>query len=157
MPRQHNLQVETTLKLNQVEFDPLQKIYYDDVSQSELAALRKDLRDNGQRDPIHVYPIRSKKGQEKYALLDGEKRKICLEANGETEVRAIIHQDLADADEATIESEFLKFNYLRRQLHPLDKAKIALRLFEIERNREPGELRHWEEQEGQAGWARRWG
>jgi ParB-like chromosome segregation protein Spo0J len=68
-------------------------------------------------------------------ILDGHRRVRLLAGIGKTEVDVVVRDDLKDADAAAVEAEFLKFNFQRRQLHPLDKARIAKRLFELEKKR----------------------
>jgi hypothetical protein len=58
-----------------------------------------------------------------------------MQANGAKKALVLVRDDLKDADAATVEAEFLKYNYTRRQLHPLDKARIAQRLYLLERRR----------------------
>jgi hypothetical protein len=57
-----------------------------------------------------------------------------------------VRYDLAEASAATIEA-FLKDNQYRRQLDILAKARVALRLYEIERKRKRGGLYDWEKTE----------
>ena len=63
-----------------------------------------------------------------------------LKHNGETEVRVLVRYDLAEADRDTIELEFLATNKERRHLDKLEKARVALRQYEIEKNRKGGKL-----------------
>lgn len=64
-----------------------------------------------------------------YRILDGHRRVRAFEVLGADDITVMIRWDLADADEAKIEAEFLQHNFNRRHLHQIDRARIALRLF----------------------------
>ena len=82
-----------------------------------------------------------------YTNLDGHRRVAALEANGSKHVNAVLRHDLADADESAVEAIFLQFNLNRRHLHQIDKVRIALRQYQIEKGRPRGEVRPWDESE----------
>ncbi len=132
---------ETTMSPADLKPHPLQQDYFDDAGDADLQALADDLRDNGQRDPIHVMPPDNAAGLDAFTILDGNQRTRAAKLAGLETVRVLIRHDLIDADAATVEAEFLKFNVLRRQLRPLQKARIAMRLFLIEKGRPPGTMR----------------
>jgi hypothetical protein len=120
---------------------PAQRDYYGHTTTpTEDDALRRDLQENGQRDPIHVMPPKNKAGLPAYTVLDGRRRAAGLEAIGKKEADVVVRHDLTDADAATVEAVFLGFNVGRRQLHPLDKARVVLRLYELEKGRSQGRL-----------------
>lgn len=124
------------LRLTRLIQNPGQESYYDACLSADDDALLENLHADGQRDPIVVVPSQNRINRVvSYLILDGHRRARLLAQLGETHVDAIVRDDLADADEETIEREFLQFNFLRRQLHPLDKAAIARRLFELDRQR----------------------
>jgi ParB/RepB/Spo0J family partition protein len=133
------------LKLEVLHTHPLQAIYYPQTSQDDDVRLVKDLREHGQRDALVVVPMQDKPGQ--YLILDGHRRVSAARSLGWSDIAAIIRHDLADADKDTVEAEFLRYNLNRRQLHPLDKARVVLRQFEIEKRRPRGGLRASDEQE----------
>jgi hypothetical protein len=67
--------------------------------------------------------------------------------NGETEAEVLVRYDLSQASVEEIEREFLEENQNRRHLDPLAKARVALRLYEIERGKPRGSRRPDEEAE----------
>lgn len=125
----------TTMSPASLRPHPQQHVFYDDPPQHELQALADDLRQNGQRDPVHVMPPKNKASLPSYTILDGTRRcRAAVLAEMET-VKVLVRHDLKDANAATVETEFLKFNFLRRQMRPLQKARVAMRLFLIETKR----------------------
>ena len=126
---------------------PAQDYFYTNTTTPvEDDAFQRALK-SGQRDPIHVMPPKNAANLPAYTILDGRRRATALEANGEKEANVVVRHDLVGAERDTIEAVFLEFNCDRRQLHPLDKARIALRRFEIEKRRPRGGLRPIDEQE----------
>jgi len=111
---------------------PLQAAFYGECNPAEDEALAADLRTRGQMSPIMVLPDGT--------ILDGHRRAKALKSNGQTDVNVVVRHDLEHAYAATIESEFLRYNFQRRQLNPIEQARVALRLMEIERKRAPGTL-----------------
>jgi ParB-like chromosome segregation protein Spo0J len=114
---------------------PLQCEFYANCSADDDQALAEDLRQRGQQVPIIVMPDGNAAGLPPSTILDGHRRARLMLANGQTKAMVQIRHDLKDADAATVEAEFLKYNFTRRQLHPLDRARIAQRLFLLERRR----------------------
>lgn len=106
---------------------PLQSAYYSACTEEEDRALLGSLQKEGQKQPVVILPDGT--------ILDGHRRVILLKQLGITEVWVEVREDLANADPSTIEKAFLEYNFNRRQLHPLDQARIGLRLYEIERQR----------------------
>lgn len=127
---------------------PLQATYYDPLSEHDLAALADDIRRNGLRQPIEILP-RNAAGHPPNTILRGHQRQLALLLNGETEVDVLVRYDLAQASAEKIERAFHEDNQNRRHLDPLAKARVARRLYEIERGKsgenrrqdEDGELR----------------
>ncbi len=115
------------------------------TSPEDDEALRRDLAHNGQRDPVHVLPGPNKAELPANTVLDGMRRMRLQAENGQESVDGILRYDLKNASRAEVEKVFLSFNTERRQLQSLDRARIALRLYELERGREPGSLRGDEE------------
>lgn len=107
---------------------------------------REDIRSNGLRDLLHVIPENSA-GLEPDTLLFGYRRCRALQEIGHTEYDVWVRYDLATASFAELEQLFLADNFQRRQLSKLERARVALRLFEIEKSREQGELDEQEESE----------
>ena len=130
-----------TVSLGALKPHPLQRMFYDETSEADLKSLADDLRSRGQRDPVHVMPPGNAAGLEPYTILDGNRRVQAAAMVGLAEIRVLARHDLRDADAATVEAEFLRFNFLRRQLRPIQKARVALRLFLIEKKRPQGVMR----------------
>jgi hypothetical protein len=126
-------------KLKDLKPFPLQGDYFDDLSDHDLKALAGDIKKNGLRNPVEVLS-KNKVGYPPNTILSGHERKRALELNGETEALVVVRHDLGDVDAAAIEREFLAENQHRRQLDPLARARVAVRLYEIERNRPRGRL-----------------
>src|SRR5262249_16316468 len=105
--------------------------YFPDLSPYDLGLLAEDIQRNGLRHKIEVLPV-NKAGLAGDTVLDGHQRWRALLLNGETQVQVIVRYDLAATDRATVEGAFLEPNRNRRQLSPLGKARVALRLYEIE-------------------------
>jgi hypothetical protein len=80
--------------------------------------LRESLQQEGQRDPLHVVPLKNGR----FLLLDGHRRLREMLAFGLTPVKVIIRWDLADAGDDAIHLAYLNFNIHRRQLDPLALA-----------------------------------
>jgi ParB/RepB/Spo0J family partition protein len=121
-----------SIELGELVPHPLQAAYFEDLSQFDLEALADDIRRNGLRCPIEVLP-RNRAGLPENTIIAGHQRRRALEKLGETEATVIVRHDLADADETTIEQCLLQDNQNRRHLDQFAKARVALRLFEIER------------------------
>ena len=119
----------------------LQATFYSETTKDEDDRLVEDLRDNGQRDAIVVAPRKDDHGHWIFIILDGHRRVSAAGVLGWNDLDALIRWDLAEADEATIEAEFLRHNLNRRHIHKLDQARIVMRLFEIEKKRPRNSLR----------------
>jgi hypothetical protein len=136
--------LKSTMPIADLHPHPLQSIFFADCSSADDENLSADLLARGQLSPIVVMPKPNAAGLPAGTILDGHRRARLLAGIGKTEVEVVVRDDLKDADAAAVEAEFLKFNFQRRQLHPLDKARVSKRLLEIEKKREPGGLRHSE-------------
>jgi ParB/RepB/Spo0J family partition protein len=118
---------------------PLQGGLFHDVSDRELEELMADIADHGLDHPIEVLPDG--------AVIDGHQRLRAIERLGWSKVRVLVRHDL-EGDPTAVELRMIEANTHRRQLDPLDRARLARRLMEITRQRrgqpcgdEPGELR----------------
>ncbi len=133
------------LKIKLLLSHPLQSTFYSQTTKDEDDRFVEDLREHGQRDAIVVVPIKGKPGR--YMILDGHRRVWAFGILGWDVIEAIIRYDLADADEAQVEAEFLQYNLNRRHLHQIDRARIALRQLQIEKGRPRGVVRPVDERE----------
>ena len=73
-------------------------------------------------------------------ILKGHQRVRALIRIGKTVCDVLIRYDLVGADDVVIEREFLEDNQHRRQLTPLAKARVAVRLLEIKDGKSQGSL-----------------
>ena len=133
------------LKIKLLLSHPLQSTFYSQTTKDENDRFVEDLRQHGQRDAIVVVPVKGK--PRRYMILDGHRRVWAFGVVGWDGIEAIIRYDLADADEAQVEAEFLQYNLNRRHLHQIDRARIALRQFQIEKGRPRGVVRPVDERE----------
>ena len=124
---------------------PLQSQFWGQESQADDDRLEQRLR-KGQTDRIPVMPFPNRAKLPKDTLLDGHRRLSLWKKLGTKRIKVIVRHDLADADAATVEAEFLGYNSYR-ELHIIDKARIAKRQFEIEKGRSRGGLRPGEDTE----------
>ena len=99
---------------------------------SEDEALACDLQERGQLDPAHVMPNRNKAGLPPGTVVDGWRRAIGMQAKGNTELDCYIRHDLKDATAAEVAAEFVKYNFHRRQLSGLARARCIKHLMEVE-------------------------
>lgn len=118
---------------------PEQGAYNDPLSADALSRLVASIVSEGLRERPHVLPANSA-GLPKNTLLDGHCRVAALKELGHKSVEVVVRYDLAGADRATIEAQFLAFNGDRKHHDQLTRARVALRRFEIERGRSRGEL-----------------
>lgn len=111
---------------------PTQAGMFDPLSDADLEALARDIRERGLKHSIEVLPANAA-GLPAGTVVCGHQRLRALQLNGETEVVVLVRHDMAGATRAQIEAEFLTDNLLRRQMDPLAKARVALRRAEVER------------------------
>lgn len=129
------------VRLELLKEHPLQRKTYNPPTEADLKTLADDMSRNGQHDPVHVMPKGNAAGLAPGTLLDGHSRLAAARLLGWTHIDAVVRQDLKNASAEEVEGVYLMFNFNRRQLEPLEQARIARRLYEIERKRPPGKLR----------------
>jgi hypothetical protein len=105
-----------------------QAAMFDPLPAAEFKARVADIKRRGLLQPIEAVPI----GNDLYEILDGHGRKLACEVLGITEVRVLIRHDLAAAGEPRQEAEFLKANFMRRQMDVVQRVRVAARLYEVE-------------------------
>lgn len=118
---------------------PLQDLAFPRTSKKDDDILLQDLRKNGLKHHIEVLP-ENDADFEPNTILAGHRRSRLLRRIGKTTCKVKVMYSLAHADRATIVKYFLGDNDHRRQLAELDKARLALRRFELELGVEPGDL-----------------
>jgi hypothetical protein len=134
------------IKLKSLVSFPTQNDNFPACTAEEDISLREDIAATGLRDLIHVLPDNAA-GLPCNTVMIGHRRHQALLDLGHTEYKVWVRYDLAGLTRPELERLFLADNFHRRQLSKLDKARIAMRLFEIEKKRKPGELREAEERE----------
>lgn len=107
-------------KISQLSNHPRQELY-GNLNARQFQALKDDIRNNGQLQPILV----SQDG----VIVDGHHRVQILREFGHDEVDAIV---LDDGDPDYVESRFLAANFHRRQLSILDQARIVEAFLDLE-------------------------
>ena len=129
--------VPTRMRLTDLRPHPLQQAgrYYAAVDDAELKALAEDMQRHGQRQAVEVMLADNAAGLPAFTIIDGRSRATAARLLGWTEIDAVVREDLKDSDEAAIETAYLSANHNRRHQHPLDQARVAVRLFEIEKRR----------------------
>lgn len=122
---------------------PMQGHYYDPLSDEDLADLAASIKRDRLRFPIEILP-KNKAGFPPNTILSGHCRKAALELNGEKTTKALVRHDLTNASKEEIEAAFHDDNKNRRQLDPLAKARVAVRMLELERKREGRQIQNGE-------------
>ena len=120
-------QVVTKWKLADLKDHPRQAELLGDVSDADLAALARNMKQRGQRDPVHVTPDGT--------VVAGHQCVRAAELLGWDEVDAVVRHDLASGGDAAVEAHFIEDNFARRQLSPLARARCLKRLMELEEGR----------------------
>jgi ParB-like chromosome segregation protein Spo0J len=126
-------------KLADLKSHPLQAQVFGDLPDHELQALAADIKAKGLRQQIEVLADGT--------ILKGHQRIRALRLNGDKYFDVLVRHDLVDAEPNVIEREFLEDNQYRRHVTPLAKARVAVRLLEIERGRDPGSLLKGQDEE----------
>jgi ParB family chromosome partitioning protein len=120
-----------TLANRRIEFWPIDELkdhpwqaeLFHDLEGGEWEDFLASVRQEGLREPIWV----TTDG----VIIDGHQRVRAAEELGWTEIKAWVRDDLTDWD--AIQRAHISANKDRRQLDPLDKARLAKRQMEIER------------------------
>ena len=133
-------------KLHDLIDFPAQGRVFPECSPEEDQALAENINAHGLRQRIEILP-KNRAGYKINTILKGHRRRKALIDLDHDEVTVRVRYDLADADAALIEQEFIDDNLDRRQLSSLGRARAMRRLLEIERGRDPGDLNDREERE----------
>lgn len=129
MPKQKK-NIAKKWPINKLKPHPRQAPVFGDLPDEELQLLIADIEKRGLRDPIHILPDGT--------IICGHQRVRAARHLDWTEIDAIVRYDLESAGAAAVEEEFIKDNFVRRQLSPLARARCIQRLMEIEEGRAPG-------------------
>jgi ParB/RepB/Spo0J family partition protein len=99
----------------------LQSALFRPLSDKEHARLVEDIRAHGVLQPIEVTAHGT--------IIDGHERVRAARALGLTEISVRVRDDLTD--QTAIDRRHAEANLNRRQLDPLDRARLALHLFKL--------------------------
>jgi ParB/RepB/Spo0J family partition protein len=103
---------------------------FHDLNAFDLSLLADDMKANGQTTPIEILPDGT--------VIDGHQRLRAAKVLHWPEVRVRVRDDLKGKRAA--ERRMLEANLTRRQLHPLDRIRIAKRFLELEQRSRSGDL-----------------
>jgi ParB-like chromosome segregation protein Spo0J len=103
----------------------LQSALFRPLSDKEHARLVDDIRAHGVLQPIEVTADGT--------IIDGHERVRAARALGLTEIPVRVRDDLTD--QIAIDRRHAEANLNRRQLDPLDRARLAVHLFQLENGR----------------------
>ncbi len=124
-----------SLRLADLVPHPDQATYFGPYGENERAALQSNIEANGLRVPIEVLPPRNRAGLPALTIISGHTRCEILIGLDHVVSDVRVRHDLAKATRSEVDVEFIADNFARRQLDPLDRARVALRLFELERDK----------------------
>ncbi len=100
---------------------------YSDLSELELRSLAADMATRGQQHPIDILPDGT--------IVGGHQRWRAAQLLGWKTIRCRVRYDLAREGVDAIEQFLLRDNFDRRQLQPLQVARVYRRLRELEKRR----------------------
>lgn len=126
---------------------PQQAVYFTGLDEYGLTELAADIQRNDLKEPIEVLPEDNTAGLPKGTIISGHQRRLALIKLGHEACVVYVRYDLAGVSADEIERYLLDANQHRQHLTKLQQARIARRLYEIERNRAPGSLRDSEAEE----------
>lgn len=109
-------------KVSDLKPHPANTIYRA-ASDDNLEELADDMKKNGQEHPIDILPDGT--------ILAGEQRWTAAKRNQWTHIRCRVRYDLADSGEDAAEEFLLRDNLLRRQLDPIEVARVYRRLKQL--------------------------
>jgi ParB-like chromosome segregation protein Spo0J len=124
---------------------PRQADFFHDIPKRDLLSIVQGLK-QGIVHPIEVLP-KNRAGLPPNTILRGHQRLRAYKLIGAVEIDVLVRYDLADADENTIEREFLVDNVYRRHLDKLGLARVTLRLIQLRRAHPERRLQGAEEEE----------
>lgn len=119
-------------RLRDLKPHPRQGLDFGDLPEDDFQALVKDIQTRGLKHKIVI--LRNN------VIISGHQRRRALLSLGIDRYDVIVRYDLDPDDEDAVEREYLAENCTRRQLTPLRKAKLALRMMEIDQKQERGAL-----------------
>lgn len=126
-------------RLSDLRESPHQESLFQNLSKEESEELKASMDAGGLRYPIEIRPD----GE----IVDGHQRFLAAQALGWEEIDVLVRDDLEHADESTIQTAMIASNLQRRQLRPLEIARLYLRMKEIEQGRPIKNTSHREQQD----------
>ena len=122
-------------ELTRFKEHPAQQLYIRPLDEEALAALALDMAAKGALDhPVEALPDGT--------LLDGHQRLVAAKALEWKSLPTLVRHDLA-GDPAAAERRLLEVNMLRKQLDPIDRARLAMRIMELDKGEPAGGLPDW--------------
>jgi|GEM_PF-2243641 len=112
---------------------PIQHQVFGEENDAAGELLAVDIRAQGVRDPIDVLPPGNAAGLPENTVLDGHRRRDVAIQLGLDLVPVRIRHDLMDASVEEVTQAFLNYNFVRRQLDPVDQAKVLLNIYNTRR------------------------
>ena len=112
-------------KLSDLRESPYQETLFQDLSEEEFKELVASMDVGGLRYPIEILPS----GE----IIDGHMRVRAARTLKWKTIQVLVRDDLEHADESVIQAAMIEVNLLRRQLGPLEIARLYRRLREIAR------------------------
>ena len=106
-------------KLSDLKPHPLNSIF-SDRTEAEIQELADDLAARGQQHPIDTLPDGT--------IVGGHQRVLAAQRNEWATIRCRVRYDLERAGADAVEQYLLRDNFNRRQLNPLEQARIYRRL-----------------------------
>ena len=128
-----------TRKLKDLKPFPLQHEFFDEDIAVEIETLAKEIEEDGLIEPIEIVP-ETDDGLPADTIISGHRRRLACESIGLTKVKVKVRYDLVHAGRSTIEQIYFRKNLHRRHLDRLTRARITLRLYELELGRERGDF-----------------
>ena len=122
--------VVADLAVTSLAMYPAQTAIYGDLSGKAMQTLRQSMEADGQRDPIVVLPPDNAAGLPGFTILDGHQRVAVAEALGWPTIRAVVRWDLVAASIEEVHRLFLRMNFVRRQLSPMQQALVIVAMRE---------------------------
>lgn len=123
-------------ELTQLKAHPQQADMFGDLPPGVFEELKRDIQAHGLQELIEILPDGT--------IISGHQRRRVLQELGIERHDVWVRHDLAEADKAVIEDEFLTANTARRQLSPLAQVRIHIRRLELKRGRPFAKMQVWE-------------
>jgi hypothetical protein len=132
--------------LDEVIPHPRQQQHFPGMDDARLRALADDIERNDLRESPEIMPENAA-GLPPNTIVSGHQRVRALKLLGYEVAEFLVRYDLAKTSAGDVERYFLESNQNRQHLSKLQQAQIALRVFELDKQRTRNELCDWETEE----------